>query len=285
MKHLFLWLLVALALPTPRALAQRKEILYDGFENIALMERKVRNVVEVNRTPLFDNAPFLRLRKGTKLVKAMEDLGGKGGKPSADPDKVEFYVFSDGKYYRRWTEEKDGQLLLSEAFHSADNCLLFDWDVTLENARALRKLLPLDYSDSLTIEQYGAILAAVRKEFPEMEISFGDSNPDLREDRVISIAGQVLVEFQGLAYERFENRVCKYSVRVGPSIFSMDAQILLQGPRHVERSEFERVVIFGINGNPSQEVDPQTAKIKKAEYDKMIRFQNVVTEAIRAKTR
>jgi hypothetical protein len=53
----------------------------------------------------------------------------------------------------------------------------------------------------------------------------------------------------------------------------------------VDRSEFERVVISGINGNPSQEVDPQTAKIKKAEYDKMIRFENVVTEAIRAKTR
>jgi hypothetical protein len=210
-------LLVALALPTPRAFAQRKEILYDGFENIALMERKVRSVVAVNRTPLFDNAPFLRLRKGTKLVKAMEDLRDKG--PSADPDKVDFYVFSDGKYYQRWTAEEGGQLLLSAASYSADNCLLFDWDVTLENARALRELLPSEYGRSLSLEQYDAIVAAVLKEFPEIEVGLEDRNPSLREDRIISIPGQTLVEFQGLAYDRFGNRVYKYWVKVGLGVF------------------------------------------------------------------
>jgi len=284
MKRLLLLLLAALAIPTPEAFAQGSALLYDGFDAIVMEERKVRNVVEVSRTPLFDNAPFLRLRKGDKLVKAQRDFQGKGGKPLADPDRIDFYVLSDGRYYKRWVEKEGDEVLLSSAFHSADNCLLFDWDVTLENARALRKLLPSQYSSSLTREQYDAIFAAVQKEFPEIKVDFEIRNPALREDRIISIPGQMLAEFQGLAYDSFRNCVYKYSVRIGPSVCSITGQTLLQGPRHVERSEFERVIIRGENGTDGQDVDPETAKAKKTEYENMIRFQNVVIGAIRSKT-
>jgi hypothetical protein len=209
------------------------------------MQRRVRDAVEVNRAPLFDNAPFLRLRKGEKLVKAKEDWTGRSGKSVAEPDRINYYVFSDGKYYQRWTEEQGDKLLLSSAFHSADNCLLFDWEVTIENAKALRKLLPGKYAASVTIEQYNAILTAIRKEFPEILVRFEDSLPDLHEPRFISIPGNMLVEFPGLAYDSFRNCIYKYSVRIGPSVCSINGQTLLQGPRHVERSEFERVIIDG----------------------------------------
>ena len=282
MKFLLLLLSAVLGLSAPRAFAQGWELLYDGFDAIASMESKVRNVSEVKETPLFANAPFLLLRKGDKLVKAMKDADGDGGKPVANPDKVDVYVLSDGKYYQRWTNETDGKLSLSAAFHSAENCLLFDWDVNLENARALRKLLPLEYAESLTIGQYQAILKATEEKFPEIKINYESANPGLREDRIMTIANRNFAVFEGLAYDSFRNCIYKYSIRLGPSVFSIHGLNLLQGPRHVERSEFERVDVLGPNGNRGQDVDPQTARVKKAEYDQMILFQQMVTKAIRS---
>jgi len=62
MKSFQLVLLAILAFPSPAAFS--RELLYDGLDNVARMQRNVRDALEVNRTPLFDNAPFLRLRKG-----------------------------------------------------------------------------------------------------------------------------------------------------------------------------------------------------------------------------
>ena len=285
MRRLVLLLLATLGTPILPAYSQSKELLYDGFESIALMQRNVRDVEEVNRTPLFDNAPFLHLRKGDKLVKAKEDLAAQKGKPPAEPDRVSFYVLSDGKYYERWTEEEDGKLLLSPAFYSADSCLLFDWEVTLASAKALRKLLPNEYASSLTVLQYDAIVEAVRKKFPEIETRVGGLAPGFRDTQLISIPGSKFVEFQGFAYDRFRNCVYRYFVRIGSSVFSIHGQTLLQGPPHVEPWEFESTSTAGPNASGRHEIDPKTAKIKRAEYDRMMEFQTAVTDAIRSKAR
>jgi len=285
MKHLLSAHLVLLLIPTFAAFSQCG-VLYDGIDTIA--QYKVRDVTEVNRTPLFDNAPFLHLRKGDKLVKARQDFGdnrGKPVKPVADPDRINYYLLSGGKYYLIWTEEEKGKLLLSPAFYGGDNCLLFDWELTMENAKALRELLPKEeYVHSLTIEQYDAIVAAVGKEFPEIEFR-PRGQLFLCEGRLVSIPGHHLVEFQGLAYERFQNCLYNYWVRIGPEIFTITGEVVAQGPKHVERYEFEGLEGGGINGPAPWKPDDKTAKIKKAEYDKMMKFQNLVMDAINSKAR
>jgi len=286
MKRPLLSLFFVLALPLLPALSSaRDEILYDGFENFSRMEEKVRDVVELNRTPLFDNAPFLRLRPGDKLVKAKEvaEWRKSKGEPS---DKVWVYLFSKGKYYRLWTDEENGKLLLSPPFCAGDSSLLFDWDATPANADALRQILPRQYTESLTREQYRAVLWAVRKNFPEIKIDPEGEHPSLKPDRMISIPNQVLFEFDGLLYDAFgTNCLYKYTVKIGPAVFSIVARPLLQGPRHVEREEFEG---YKPSGKPNEggffEVDPATAKVKKAEYDRMIQFQEVVKAAIDSKS-
>ncbi len=72
MKHPLSALLVLLLIPAPAAFSQCG-VLYDGLDTTARNQRMVRDVTEVNRTPLFDNAPFLHLRKGDKLVKVRQD--------------------------------------------------------------------------------------------------------------------------------------------------------------------------------------------------------------------
>lgn len=285
MKRLLFLLLATLGMPLCVAFSQREEVLYEGFLNIASMQRKVRDVVEVKRSPLFDNAPFLRLREMDQLVKAKEVH--QEGKPFANPERISYYLLSGGTYYELWVQEENGRLLLSPYFYGADACLLFDWDLTLANARSLRKILPTEFSESLTRNQYGTILSAVRKEFPEINVGWEEANPAWQPERMISIPGQTIVEFQGLGYELVENCIYKYWIRIGPSVFSITGVRILQGPKRVERSEFERERSDGPalpNANPSSDVDPKTAKIKKAEYDRMVKFRELVRNVIQDAT-
>jgi hypothetical protein len=134
-----------------------------------------------------------------------------------------------------------------------------------------------------TIEQYQAILKATAEKFPEIKINYESAHPSLCEDKIMTVADQNYAVFEGLTYDSFRNCIYKYRIRVGPSVFSIHGLNLLQGPRHVERREFEREDVSGPNGHPGQDVDPQTARVKKAEYDQMILFQQVVAKAIRAR--
>jgi hypothetical protein len=275
---------VALAFVVPSAaFSQPAERIYDGFESIVGMKRNVRDVVDVNRTPLFDNAPFLRLRKSDKLVRGKEDDSEGMGKPRGEA-RTWYYVLSEEKYYQLWTEEKAGKLLLSPAFYAAENCLCFDWDFSMANARALRELLPSKYIRSISSAEYSAIWNSVRKEFPEAVIMIGGSviSSDIHEDRILSFSGHVFAEFQGLAFDPGQNTIYKYTIRIGPEAFSIHGLPLLRGPRHVERYEFEGVHDgSGLpNASPPFDVDPEMAKIKKAEYDRMVRFQKLIDSVL-----
>lgn len=280
MKHLIVAFLLTLFMLLPTAFSQNHELRYDGHNSIAKIERKVRDVVEVKRAPLFDNAPFLKLRKGDKLVKAKREPDHLG-KPEPEPD-FEYYLSSGGKFFQLWTQEEDGKLLLSSAFYGASNCLLFDWDLTMENANALRKLLPGEYTTPFSNEQFEAIRSSAMKEFSEAQPRFSTDSQTV-EDRLISIPGLQFAEFQGLAFDHFRNSIYKYSIKIGPSVFTIHGQTLLQGPDRVERHEFERETYRGPNAPAPTKLDPEKAKIKRAEYDRMIRFQNLVLEALRPK--
>ena len=211
----------------------------------------------------------------------MEDFTGKGGKPAAEPDRVNVYLLSGGKYHQRWTEDEGGKLLLSAAFHSANNCLLFDWDVTLETAKVLRELLPLEYSKSLTFKQNAEILDALRKEFPEADVRPEAYYPVITKGEMVTIPGHSFVEFRGIGYEFYRNCIYNYTIRIGPSVCSITGDVMVQGPKRVDRSEFEDEADSVLpNAPPPLDIDAKAAKPKRAEYAKMLRFQNLVTKAI-----
>lgn len=245
------------------------------------MERQVKDVHELNRTPLFENAPFLRLRPGDRLVKAKEKIEP-GSMPPANPDEELYFLHANGKYYQLWAFEKNGELLLSAAFHAAEYCLLFDWELTMPNAQALRQLLPLEYSSSLSEQQFEQISNSVIKEFPDA-VSSVEGNSRLEQDRLISIPGHALAEFQGLADSHLFNCVYKYTLRIGPDVFLIVGETLLRGPNRVERREFEPPPPgnFIVNQSPVSKINPATAKIKRAEYKRMLRFQTLVEQVIK----
>jgi len=264
-------------LPAPPASAQTL-LLYDGFDDVHAGARHVRDVVEVKRSPLFDNAPFLRLRLGDKLVRAKEQFAT-NDKPVADPDRVGYYLCSNGKYYLLWTEERGGKLLLSNSAYSACACLLFDWDLTLDHARALRQLLAGHYVRSITTEQYRAIGNSLGQVFPGITVR-PPFDIDIQPDQLISIPGQAVAEFQGIAYENPWNCLVRYTVKLGPHVCTVTGQVLVQGPPHVNRSEFEGDDYSGPNAGVPTPIDPETAKRKQAQFEAMTKFQNVVLKVI-----
>jgi hypothetical protein len=140
MKRLILLCLILIAVGIPSGSAQvlRTVRLYDAFTDIARSCAKVRDVKELKRTPLFDNAPFLRLRPGDALVEAKEDPEGWMGKGYPDLNRTDTYLRSGGEYYRLWTTKENDKLLLSPAFHAGGYCLLFDWEFNLATAEAPR---------------------------------------------------------------------------------------------------------------------------------------------------
>jgi hypothetical protein len=80
------------------------------------------------------------------------------------------------------------------------------------------------------------------------------------------------------------NCIYKYTVKIGPNVFSIVGHRVLQGPRRVERDEFEGRHPSGApNDGGFFDVDPATAKVKKAEYDRMLKFREVVEAAIASK--
>ena len=85
------------------------------------MECEVRDATELDRTPIFDNAPFLHLRPGDKLVKAKINTRGKGP-PAAEPSRSEYCLLSGGRYFLLRTNCDESKLRLE----SPDESLLFD---------------------------------------------------------------------------------------------------------------------------------------------------------------
>jgi hypothetical protein len=263
-------------------------LLYDGFgeiESLASRSREIYDATEIQRNPVFENVPFLRLRQGDKLVTAKERPQGKDLMSPNKKDEVNYYLFSREKYYRLDNiTEKNGKLSLQKNSYIIKYCLLFDWDLTLENARVLRNLLPIIYVNSLTRDQLHAIENNVQKDFPssvERRYSL-----DLEEDHIRSIPGQSFAEFHGLTYEGFSNCIYHYIIRIGPSTCTIIGKIRVQGPPNVERDEFEDPgPRNGPNGPGPWHVDPQKAKIKRAEYDRMMSFRKLVNEAIDSKSK
>ncbi|MCX6954878.1 MAG: hypothetical protein NTV51_22195 [Verrucomicrobia bacterium] len=288
MKRLLLLLFLPLALiaapapiiPNP----PRPQVRWDFVESLSPIDRVLRESEVIDRTPLFINAPFLRLRPGDKLVRFVSGPSGKDF--MTGETRTGYYLHSSGKNYSIEATEEPGGIRLNSTDASA--VLLFDWEVNEANANSLYALLLKRQFNTLTSAQWDAITTAARKDFPEIEISAPPyqyySRSEVVQLRLISIPGQSYAVFSGVAFNEFDDAVYQFSVSIGPHVARILGTPLLQVPRYVHREEFEGYHSNGFpNAGPPFDVDPATAKIKKAEYDRMIAFQTLVKEAMKSR--
>lgn len=283
-RSVFIGLLL-LAVCAPCAFSQRTILKEDGLRNIVpyfhFKPIEPRDIEEVTRIPLFDNAPFLRLREGDKLVKVVIHPSSR---EIGKPDSVGYFLQSGGEYYLlQWVDKEDhGKLLLSKPYYS----LMFDWDFTMENANALRMLSGYSTANNINEGPYNAIIAAIDKAYPKRglaDIPRCLGRPDRRPDKIVSIPGQTYALFTGVAYDFDEDSIVQYWVKIGPHVFTVIEQILIQGPESVDVGETELQDDSAGRIGPPEPPDPREieyVKIKKAQYEKMLKFEKLIYAVI-----
>ena len=249
---------------------------FDALDSIQPNSWSLSDVAEVSRDPLFDNAPFLHLRHGDKLVHAKY--------PSKGFSQEAYYLVSQGKYYQIVARVEGGKLLLDDDWLLRDP-LLFQWEFTLPHAKVLADL-EKGSTQGMNLIQYAAIYDSIRKRFPGRECQ-SPGSIEIPEDRIIPIPGQSVAEFQRIAYNSTFNRLERYVLRIGPATCTMRAQVLIQGPPRVDRWEFDEEYVRKINADPGAngpallpDPDSDTAKIKRAEYIEWLAFQTIVLDVI-----
>ena len=219
MKSLPLWFVILLAAEP-------------AFSKSVPAPIELLDIVEVQRIPLFENLPFVKLLPGERLVRGIRKPrtqirklvvpGEQNPVPSRDPElapaRPEYFLAIDGRdgtvsYSNIPVVEKQGQLHLIASRAAPIPIERLDFDLNVENAR---KLLAVSYHpevfDFLNREQYEAAVGAVRAEFP-LGVSLTDLA--LADDRVINDGGRTWVELPRAVYSRDQNRVFKYIFKIG----------------------------------------------------------------------
>lgn len=248
---------------------------FDGLDSTQADTWGLSAVVELNRDPLFDNAPFLRLRRDDKLVYAKHQSKGSA--------QEGYYLVSQGKYYQVVAREKAGKLVLDDDWYLRDP-LLFEWKFTLPQATALSQF-ESGSLQKVNLIRYAEIYNAVRKRFPDKECR-SPGSVEIAADKALPFPGQLVAEFQGIAYNQTFNRLEKYVLRIGPSTCTMRAQVLIQGAPRVDRWEFDAEYVRKNNADPGEngavfpDPDPATSKIKRAQYLEWLAFQTIVLDVI-----
>lgn len=242
------WIALCLVAVSVRAQFVGERILIDGPNSVAESERKVGNEDEVQREPLFENVPFLRLRKGDTLVKGWAAETGSG-----------FFLRSGGKYFALPVIESPKGLLQLEQGTYTPLSILFDWDFDLAHATFLRRFTGF-YENWIPPKLGENILQAIEKDFPEALPRFSFSEWSLKPDKMVSIPGHEYYEFQGLISDLSgANRIYRYTLRIGPGVYSVSGRLLVNGPPSLWELS-----------------DPLTPKQKQAVEAKDKRFQEMI---------
>ena len=243
--------------------------------NRYVIEDKVSDPHIVQRAPIFDNAPFLKLRKGDKLVRAKGwSKGGKGEKPQVN-EFESYFLLNGGKYYRLdWggVQRNKKPVLLS-----ADQSLLFDWDVSLANAKLLVKIDKNQFGESIIAKKFVNLKNALRKDFPNTlrDVGFVKINAP----RLQGKGKTRRVIFQGLNFSRFTKTVFQYQLEVGNGIQIYYSKKLIVGPRRVLPEEFEAYKGNGYpNDRGSYTPDPARAAKARAAFNRMEKFRAIVNK-------
>ena len=222
----------------------------------------------IRRTPLFSNAPFLRLKPGDELVRGRRWFPeSKERAHFARSDDL--WLKSKGKYYYIGLNPSDTRL-------SAPYSVLFRWQVNLKAARRLHESSDLDIA--LAPQKYRAMRAALRKDFKVMLRD--DSDLKIRAPRLEGTGKMKRAVFEGLAFDAFTNTVYRYQQIIGDGIFLEFRKTLVAGPTHVSRSDFETPKPWHTSPGIQLNVPPPSSDYeraaKRASYIKLQAFRRVV---------
>lgn len=219
----------------------------------------------LTRAPLFDNAPFLRLKKGDSLVEGRgEGLWHKGGERFYEPS---VFLRSNGRLFDLESRLENGRLDLK----SPGVSVLFDWDISLKNAAQLR--LIDTQRETISPTRFEIIKKAVRAEFPQAVRD--DSTPQISPPKLIGPANARHAVFEGLVYESYSRELSKFRLEIGSDFYRYTTRPFLVGPPQIDRSEWdEKARVHGvINGPAYGPLDAETLARKRAAYDKMRAFE------------
>lgn len=244
--------------------------ILDGRKYVKnFIQEKVGEPREIKRMPVFDNLPFLKLKTGDQLVKARRWMKSRKGSQPRFDENESYFILSDGQYHSlQWKVKEQGEKLVLE---SAYLSLLFDWDVSLANA----KLLGDDFGNPITLKSLAALKNTLRKDFPRTLRDVGEVK--IAAPYLAGIGRSKRAVFQGLGFDLYENTIFKYQFDVGNETYIQYRKNLVVGPRRVDRDEFEGVESHG-NANAPAPYTPTPEAAAKAffEYEQMKKFQAIV---------
>jgi hypothetical protein len=250
---------------------------FDSHSYLAYTEEKVGEPREISQTPIFQNAPFLKLRPGDKLIRAKKWNDRTKGSESHFDKNESYFLQTGGKYYLlQWSNAKDQALNLKSSYLS----LLFDWEVNLKNALALQEIDDRRWENRIAPRSLGELKAALKEDFPETLRYTGEiaiTKPHLQ-----GTGEARRMVLQRLVFERFYDIIYLYQIEIGQNIYVWYRQPFIVGPRHVEHVEFD----IGSLSPPSDtyrtdfDRSPEgkaIARIRaREEYERMTAFQNIV---------
>ncbi len=241
---------------------------FDGTEYIR-PEKKVGVLQEVKRALLFDNLPFLRLKQGDKLMRGQAWRSPIEVFKSPSDKRDSYFVFHQNRYFQLSAYDDHGKLRLIGPTES----LLFDWDVSLPLALSLGRQVGSSNIE-LQPQMFAAMRDEVRKQFPL--IALGEP-PVLKVPHLQGEgAGQIAV-IESVVFDPYKDAVFHQRLSIGHSRFLLERKVLLQGPRRVEREDFEGFEGgSGINAPGSYHPDPAVAALRRKEFDRMRHFQRVI---------
>ncbi len=248
----------------------------DGMEEMKVRLRKVGEIRPVNRSPLFRNAPFLRLKPGDALVQGR--IIRDPGKPWSPPPGhgLDAFVVSGGQHYEIDVQAHRKHVDLNDAICS----VRFDWEPSLEHAVKLWDLITPPRV-RLTTQQYANLARAIAAAFPAC-MTGCPRTLELPPPQWDS-KGQGHATLESLGFDDLGNSIYKEISHIGPGVFRVFRENLIVGPRHVNQDEF---MGYHPTGNaPNQglpwDVPPEIAKIKRAEYKVSQRFKRLVARILK----
>lgn len=256
-----------------KADAQGFVTYFDAGKSVS-SEKTVGSPLEVVKMPVFDNAPFLHLKLGDKLVRGRRYIPMMKGDPAAFNDHDSYFLSSGGQFYDVNDFGREMKLKLwdvSTACH-------FAWDLNLENASELHKISTRSstFEFLLSLEQYRAIRQAAGEHFADA----------LRDDTGLTInqphivAAEKYAVFESINFDRHTDTIFQYHVAIGPGVYRIRRKPLIVGPRRVRREEFEGREGGGINGPGPYRPSKAEAAQARAEYQKMQAFHGIVAAAL-----
>lgn len=264
----------------------RSEVDADGFVtdyeaqrgNMLGKSEKVASPHVIHKTPIFDNVPFFRLKKGDNLIKARYWWPEHKGVAPHFNDKEQYFLASEGKFYEIGNYSVVSKLNLHDLSYS----LLFDWDLNLRNAMRLSRIhlnsSRFDYP--LTPKQYQDLRVALRKNFASYLLP--TAPPGVRPPRIEGANSNKHAVFENLAFDIYSNTVFHYRVLISPKLYVIKRKALIKGPRVVARYEFEDRSGTGnvINAPAYLPTDKATKAKALAAYRKSMEFRKIVASVL-----